>query len=68
MTSAVCPGPGHLADSERDLLEAGVDPDLGQLGPSETEVTLTYDWPAVPQLTDNGRFPWSPTSRARGPR
>jgi hypothetical protein len=33
--------------------------DLAPLGPSETEVTLTYDWSAVPQfIRDRGiRFP-----------
>ena len=32
--------------------------DLAPLGPSETEVTLTYDWSAVPQfLREHIRFP-----------
>ncbi|MFD7613936.1 SRPBCC family protein [Streptomyces sp. NPDC059828] len=32
--------------------------DLGPLGPSETEVTLTYDWSAVPQsIREYIRFP-----------
>ncbi|GGU52866.1 activator of HSP90 ATPase [Streptomyces albospinus] len=32
--------------------------ELAPLGPSETEVTLTYDWSAVPQsIRENIRFP-----------
>ena len=36
--------------------------DLTALGPSETEVTLTYDWSAVPEeLRHEGQFPPFPT-------
>jgi hypothetical protein len=32
--------------------------DLTSLGPSETEVTLTYDWSAVPEkVRQQGQFP-----------